>query len=86
MKTSVYVLLNRVVISVMSRSSLSLLDWTIVNVFPNIMRNRAVRSYFHMNFSPKRQIEKQALVTIAVAELLANRTKSANGNTTRRSS
>ena len=54
-----------------------------VNVFPSIIRNNAVKSYFHMNFSPKRQIEKQALVTIAVAELLANRTKSANGNTTK---
>ena len=53
-----------------------------VKVFPKIIRNKAAKSYFHMNFSPKRQIAKIELVMIAVAELLANKTKSANGSTT----
>ena len=52
------------------------------NVLPKIIRNIAGRSYFHMNFSPKRQIAKIVLVTIAVAELHASNTRSANGSTT----
>ena len=53
-----------------------------MSVFPRIIRNKAVKSYFQMNFSPRTQIAITELAIIAVAELLARSTRSAKGRTT----
>ena len=54
-----------------------------VSVFPRMIKKIAVRSYFHTNFSPRMQIASNELAIIAVAELEASNTRSANGKTTR---
>lgn len=55
----------------------------IIRRLPVTIRNIAVKSYFQMNFSPRQKIDRHALTIIAVAELLVNSVKSANGSTTK---
>ena len=81
-KASDYLLLKRSAISSESRSRISLLVCMIVRVLPEMISTNATRSYFQVNFSPRRQIAKRELETIAVAELHDNRTMSAKGSTT----
>ena len=44
-----------------------------------MMNASASKSYFTENFSPRKQMAKRALETMAVAELQDRRTISANG-------
>ena len=46
-----------------------------------MMRTRAMKSYFQLNFSPRKQIANRELEMIAVAVLHDKRTISANGRT-----
>ena len=52
-----------------------------MSTLPVTIRNTAVRSYFHTNFSPRNVIDRNALNIIPVAALLVNSVKSANGKT-----
>ena len=65
-------------------SILYLLDYRIVRMPPEMMRTKAVKSYLHINGSPKRQIAKPDDMRIAVAELHVNKTRSANGSITKK--
>ena len=76
------VLSNSSAISSALRSRISLLVCRMVRVLPAIIRVKAIKSYLHVNFSPRKQIAKSELETIAVAELHDNRTISAKGRTT----
>ena len=58
---------------------MSLLLCRIVKVLPMMMNASASKSYFTENFSPRKQMAKRALETMAVAELQDRRTMSAKG-------
>ena len=75
-------LLSSIATSAALRSIYSLFVCMIVSVFPETMKIRAIASYLHENFSPRRQMAKIELATIAVAELHDRRTISAKGSTT----
>ena len=50
-------------------------------MLPTTMSARAMKSYFQLNFSPRKQIANRELEMIAVAVLHDKRTISANGRT-----
>lgn len=78
-----YLVYKRSTISSALLSRISLLVCMMVRVFPEMIKIKAIKSYFHVNFSLRKQIAKRELETIAVAELHDNRTMSAKGRTTK---
>ena len=54
-------------------------DCIIISVLPVTINIIAIRSYLHMNFSPRHVIDRIALTMMPVDEFAVRRVRSANG-------